>query len=63
MGSKKLVYCCILGIVLGFLAPFILKTDKHTTLMIGMVGGLAIGYLLDARDGKQAEQSEQKSLG
>ena len=63
MGSKKLVYCCILGIVLGFLAPLVLKTDKHTSLMVGMVGGLAIGYLLDTRDGKQTEQTNQKSLG
>ena len=63
MGSKKLIYCCILGIVLGFLAPFALKTDRYTSLMIGMVSGLAIGYLLDVRDGKQADQSSQKSLG
>ena len=63
MGSKKLVYCCILGIVLGFLALLVLKTDKHTSLMAGMVAGLAIGYLLDVRDGKQADQSSQKSLG
>ena len=63
MGSKKLIYCCILGIVLGFLSPFVLKTDRYTSLMIGMVGGLAIGYLLDTRDGKQADQTVQRSLG
>ena len=40
-----------------------LKTDRHTSLMAGMVGGLAIGYLLDVRDSKQADVNEQKSLG
>ena len=63
MGSKKLVYCCIVGILLGFLAPLVLKTDKHTSLMVGMVAGLGIGYLLDVRDSKQADRTEQKSLG
>ena len=63
MGSKKLVYCCIVGILLGFLAPLVLKTDRHTSLMVGMVAGLGIGYLLDVRDGKQADRTEQKSLG
>ena len=63
MGSKKLVYCCILGILLGFLAPLVLKTDRHTSLMAGMVAGLAIDYLLDVRDSKQADVNEQKSLG
>ena len=63
MGSKKLVYCCIVGILLGFLAPLVLKTDKHTSLMVGMVAGLGIGYLLDVRDSNQSDQNKQKSLG
>ena len=63
MGSKKLIYCCILGIVLGFLAPFALKTDRYTSLMIGMVAGLGIGYLLDVRGDKQTDQGRQVSLG
>ena len=63
MGSKKLIYCCILGIVLGFLAPIVLKTDRYTSLMMGMVAGLGIGYLLDVRSGKQADQNKQASLG
>ncbi len=63
MGSKKLIYCCILGIILGFLAPFILKTDRYTSLMIGMCAGLGVGYLLDIRSGKQADQNQQVSLG
>ncbi|MBQ6508850.1 MAG: hypothetical protein IJI07_05185 [Flexilinea sp.] len=63
MGSKKLIYCCILGIVLGFLAPFALKTDRYTSLMIGMVAGLGLGYLLDVRGDKQADQGRQVSLG
>ena len=63
MGSKKLIYCCILGIVLGFLVPFALKTDRYTSLMIGMVAGLGLGYLLDVRGDKQADQGRQVSLG
>ena len=63
MGSKKLVYCCIVGILVGFLAPLVLKTDRHTSLMVGMVAGLGIGYLLDVRDSKQADRTEQKALG
>ena len=63
MGSKKLVYCCILGIVLGFLAPYVLHTDSHISLMTGMVAGLGIGYLLDIRDSREAGQEGQKSLG
>ena len=63
MGSKKLIYCCILGILLGFLAPFVLKTDGYISLMIGMAGGLGIGYLLDIRDSKKSEQPDRKSLG
>lgn len=62
MGSKKLVYCCILGIVLGFLAPFVLKTDSHVSLMVGMVAGLGIGYLLDVRDSKEAGEAGQAVL-
>ena len=63
MGSKKLVYCCIIGILFGFLAPLVLKTDRYTTLMMGMAGGLAIGYLLDIRDSKKNAQQGQVSLG
>ena len=63
MGSKKLIYCCILGIVLGFLAPFVLKTDRYTSLMVGMVAGLGIGYLLDVRTGREADRNSQHSLG
>ena len=62
MGSQKLVYCCILGIVLGFLAPLVLKTDRYVSLMIGMAGGLGIGYLLDVSDSKKAEQAGQAVL-
>ncbi len=54
MGSKKLVYCCIIGILLGFIAPLILKTDKYLSLMIGMVAGLGVGYLLDTLDSRNA---------
>ena len=53
MGSKKLVWCCILGIVLGYLAPFALPVLRSTSLSIGMVAGLGIGYLLDILDEKK----------
>ena len=47
MGSKILVWCCIAGIGLGFLAPLVFKVNQQTSLMIGMAGGLGIGYVLD----------------
>ena len=62
MGSKKLIWCCIIGIGLGFIVPLVFKLELYTFLMIGMVGGLAIGYLLDARDQKQAGEDGQLLL-
>ena len=62
MGNKKLVYCCIIGIVLGYVVPLILKTDPHSSLMIGMVGGLAVGYLLDSRDGRNSGEENRQML-
>ena len=62
MGSKKLVYCCIIGILLGFILPFFLKTDGYSTLMIGMVAGLAVGYLLDARDKQKSGEEGQRLI-
>jgi len=62
VGSKKLVWCCIIGIILGFLAPFVLKTNQQTSLMIGMAGGLGIGYILDMLDEKKAKAAGQKSI-
>ncbi len=53
MGSNKLVICCIAGILLGFLVPVIFPWDRYVTLMIGLVGGLAVGYFLDKRDEDQ----------
>ncbi len=50
MGSKKLVWCCIAGILLGFLVPVFFPWDRYVTLMLGMIGGLGVGYLLDKRD-------------
>ncbi len=58
MGSKKLVYCCIIGILLGFIAPLILKTDKYLSLMIGMIAGLGVGYLLDTLDSRNAGRED-----
>lgn len=50
MGINKLAVSCIIGILLGFLVPFVLPLERGTTLMIGMVAGLGVGYLLDKRD-------------
>lgn len=57
MGNKKLVICCIAGIVLGFLAPFALPVLRSTSLSIGMVAGLGIGYLLDISDEKKSKSA------
>ena len=62
MGSKKLVLCCIVGIVLGYLAPFVLNVTRSTSLSIGMVAGLAIGYLLDMQDEKKEKQTDTAAL-
>ena len=40
MGSNKLVFSCIIGILLGFLVPVIFPWDRYVTLMIGLIGGL-----------------------
>ena len=57
MGNSKLVICCIAGIVLGFLAPFALPVLRSTSLSIGMVAGLGIGYLLDISDEKRSKSA------
>lgn len=62
MGSKKLVWCCILGIVLGFLAPFVLPVLRSTSLSIGMVAGLGVGYLLDIMDEKKSSDVDSADL-
>lgn len=62
MGNKKLVICCIAGIVLGFLAPFVIPVLRSTSLSIGMVAGLAIGYLLDISDEKRSKNTGNAAL-
>ena len=62
MGNKKLVICCIAGIVLGFLAPFVIPVLRSTSLSIGMVAGLAIGYLLDISDEKRSKNAGNAAL-
>ena len=57
MGNRKLVICCIAGIVLGFLAPFAFPVLRSTSLSIGMVAGLGIGYLLDISDEKRSKSA------
>ena len=62
MGSKKLVWCCIAGIVLGYLAPMVLKVARSTSLSVGMVVGLALGYLLDILDEKKAKNVDSEAI-
>jgi len=62
MGSKKLVLCCIAGIILGFIAPFIFGIPLGTSLSIGMVAGLGIGYLLDINDERQGKQASAEQI-
>lgn len=62
MGNKKLVICCIAGIVLGFLAPFALPVLRSTSLSIGMVAGLGIGYLLDISDEKRSKSAGNAAI-
>lgn len=57
MKSRKLVWCCIAGIVLGFLAPVFFHFDQSTSLSVGLVAGLGIGYLLDVLDEKKQKQT------
>lgn len=62
MNSRKLVVCCILGIVLGYIAPFVLNVNRSTSLSIGMVAGLGIGYLLDMLDEKKNKAEDTVNL-
>ncbi len=62
MKSKKLVWCCILGIVLGFIAPFVFHFDQSTSLSVGLAAGLGIGYLLDILDEKKQKQTDVEAL-
>ncbi len=62
MGNRKLVICCIAGIVLGFLAPFVLPVLRSTSLSIGMVAGLGIGYLLDISDEKRSKNAGNAAI-
>lgn len=57
MGNKRLVLCCIAGIVLGFVCPLFLPVIRSTALSVGMVAGLAIGYLLDTLSEKKEQQA------
>ena len=62
MGNRKLVICCIAGIVLGFLAPFAFPVLRSTSLSIGMVAGLGIGYLLDISDEKRSKSAGNAAI-
>ena len=62
MKSKKLVWCCIAGIVLGFIAPVVFPFDRSTSLSVGLAAGLGIGYLLDIQDEKKQKQTDVEAL-
>ena len=47
---------------MGYLAPFVLNVTRSTSLSIGMVAGLAIGYLLDIQDEKKEKQTDTAAL-
>ena len=60
MGINKLAVCCVIGILLGFLVPVIFPIDRYTMLMIGLIGGLGVGYLLDKRDEQKGKENSAK---
>ena len=60
MGNQKLVWCCIAGIVLGYLAPFFITVNRGTSLSIGMIAGLGIGYLLEVLDDRKNKEEQQE---
>ena len=59
MGNQKLVWCCIAGIVLGYLAPFFVPVNRGTSLSIGMIAGLGIGYLLEVLGDRKNQEEQQ----
>ena len=59
MGNTKLIICCIAGILLGYLAPIVLKTDQYVSLMVGLIAGLGVGVLLDEIDKRKTSGEEQ----
>ena len=62
MGGKKLVWCCIAGIVLGLVVPLVFPVYGPTALSVGMVAGLGLGYLLDVLDEKKTKNTDTAIL-
>ena len=50
MKKNILAIYCIIGIVVGYLLRYIVSgIDENTLLVYGLIGGLAVGYLMDSR--------------
>lgn len=59
--TSPLIICCIVGIVLGYAASFVVTSiDKNRLLTIGLIGGLVVGYLLENKQ-KTANGGEKMS--
>ena len=59
--NRILIICCIVGIVLGYaVGTFVDSVNLNTALTIGLIGGLAVGYLLD-KSGAQTGSGTAKT--
>ncbi len=45
MSNKKLILCCVVGIIGGFAAPYLFGANKNTALTIGLAAGLFVGFI------------------
>lgn len=59
--NRILIICCIVGIVLGYaVGTFVDSVNLNTALTIGLIGGLAVEYLLD-KNGAQTGSGTAKT--
>lgn len=54
--KNPLILCCIIGILVGYAASFVVDIDQNRLLTIGLIGGLVVGYILDAQAKKKNNQ-------